>query len=282
MAYNAKVLLDSVNECGDRLFTVEATFPRIILAEFNTHRMLSRNAASSRAIPVSKMIEAVEHDPFIPIYWGKNQSGMQANEELDEIGKRRAEQTWLGLRDLAIIGVKAMIEDQGLHKQIANRPLEPWMWTTVIASATEWQNFFKLRCHPDAQPEMQKIAFMIRDLYEEHEPCEVVDNSWHLPLVSHNDEEELIAEGFSIEDRIKISVGRCARVSYLTHDGKRDPHADIELCNRLSKSGHWSPFEHVAQAMTANQRYSSEESMSGNFVGWTQYRKSFWNESGRA
>lgn len=258
MPHSAKILLDSISPDGDRLTTFEVVFPRIILSEFNTHRVLSRNSASSRAIPVEKMIERVERDPYIPTHWGKNQKGMQAEVEVDAKTAALAKEAWLHARDTAVEHTMALYE-LGIHKQITNRLLEPFMWHTAIVSATDWDNFFKLRCAGDAHPEIRKLALLMREVLAKAEPMELEPGSWHLPLVT--DEERA-----SLDNEVlrKLSTGRCARVSYLNHEGKRDPEADIELHNRLSKSGHMSPFEHVATPAEGRHR---------NFNGWMQYRE---------
>lgn len=271
MPYSTKILADSLAPNGARLTTFEVSFPRIVLAEFNTHRVFSRNSASSRAIPVSKMIERVEQDPFLPVYWGKNQKGMQASVELTEEEQKEAEFVWLGLRDKAVEAVRYLSNPEGLdvHKQIANRLLEPFLFHTVIVSATEWANFFALRCHKDAQPEIRKAAVAMQGLYKVSEPRNLQVGEWHLPLTP--DLQDL--SGIFLEREIaRISCARCARVSYLTHDGKRDPSADLELAERLQKSGHMSPFEHAAIALA-----KSEEK--GNFIGWLQYRKMLKDEA---
>lgn len=291
MSYSAKILADSISPAGVRLTTMEVTFPRIVLAEFNTHRMFSRNSASSRAIPVEKMLARVMDDPFLPVWWGKNQSGMQANDELsDEIqhsddghssapsDRETARKHWLWARDFAVERVRSL-QVIGLHKQIANRLLEPFLWHTVIVTATEWENFFALRCHKDAQPEIRVIAAMMRGLYAEGKTREVGYDDWHLPLVEGVDKEELIADVVDRPDQprdevnnvlAQVSSGRCARVSYLTHDGKRDWRADVTLAERLRASGHMSPFEHAARPMRAGDPSKVFE---GNFRGWVQYRK---------
>ncbi len=267
MGYSAKILLDSISEAGSRLTTFEITFPRIVLAEFNTHRMFSRNSASSRAIPVEKMIKRVIDDPFVPTYWGKNQPGMQAAEELDDMAAETARETWLSARDSAVRHVRSLIgPGTEVHKQIANRLLEPFMYHTCIVTATEWENFFALRCHPDAQPEIRKIAVMVRDLYLDNFPTKLYSGEWHRPLIQPYEELH-----YGTAELNFVSSGRCARVSYLTHDGKRDPEADITLARRLATSGHMSPLEHVAVSMGDTVMY-------GNFKGWGQFRKSFPNE----
>jgi len=271
MGFECKIILDSIGPANVRLTTFEVTFPRIVLAELNTHRDFSRNSASSRAIPVPIMLKRVMEDPFIPIYWGKNQKGMQAEEELSEELQFHAQKMWLLARDEAVERVKQLL-DVGIHKQITNRLLEPFLWHTAIITATEWENFFRLRDHRMAQPEIRKPAQMMKECYEKSIPQHVGLNGWHLPLVTNVDEATLIADGFT-KDGIahksqlaQISAARCARVSYLTHDGKRDPQKDLELCADLMNNGHMSPLEHAARAEPNADRV-------GNFRGWRQLRK---------
>lgn len=151
----AEIVAHSINEQGDELISVLATFPRIILAEVNTHRMLSKNTSSSRAIPFNKMVEAIQDNPFIPIAWQKHHSGMQGNEyhtgegNVGDINyKARAERNWLRARDFAVEQAKHLYEDSLVTKQLCNRLLEPFMWTTMLITGPKsgWENFFKLRC----------------------------------------------------------------------------------------------------------------------------------------
>lgn len=256
--FEAIVLADSLNTAtGDRLTTLQLTYPRFIHAELLTHRMFSRNTASSRAIPVEKMIEAAVTNPAAPIYWGSNKAGMQAGAEVAE--PENAHTAWLHARDAAVAQARSLASLK-LHKQIVNRVLEPFLWHTAIVSATEWDNFFKLRLHPDAQPEMQELAKHMIGALDSSEPKPVFPASWHLPLIFPEDQE------LNLETQRKLSTARCARVSYLTHDGRRDIQADLDLHDRLAASGHWSPFEHVAQPV-------SESKFIGNFRGFRQYRK---------
>ncbi len=146
MKINAQIVADSINQQGDRITTMLVTFPRFILAELNTHRMMSKNSASSRAIPFKKMVESVTNNPFIPIAWQKDHKGMQGNEYLDENHSKQALYTWLGARDLAVEQATDLYEVVGVTKQLCNRLLEPFMWHTVLITATEWENFFSLRC----------------------------------------------------------------------------------------------------------------------------------------
>lgn len=262
---SAKVIADSVNPADNRITTLVVRFPRFILAEFNTHRMFSRNAASSRAIPTKRIIDQVENDPVIPVYWGKNQSGMQAYAELSPSDQAVAETVWLQARDNAVFKAKEMLS-LGVHKQIVNRLLEPWMKVSVLVTATEWKNFFKLRCHPAAQPEMQKLAYEIRDAIDASVPAFLNPGEWHLPFGDRCD-------GLMVADKLKVATARAARLSYETFDGEIDYQKDFGLHDTLASSGHWSPFEHSAMAC-------STDVVIGNYRGWNQYRKFFEGEAG--
>jgi thymidylate synthase ThyX len=269
--FKAEILADSVNPDGTRLTTMCVTYPRCIHAEMMTHRLFSRNTASSRAIPTNKLIDQVATSPFIPIHWGKNQKGMQAYEELTHEETVRAKVHWLEARQAVLDRVAALLE-LGLHKQIANRLLEPWLWHTAIITATEWENFFHLRCAPDAEPHIHKIACLMRDAYDASTPRYANWGHWHLPLAQLDD---LSAE-LCMEDMVKVCVARCARVSYLTHDGRRDIQADLDLYDRLVSGGHMSPLEHVAVAAPISMY---PERMWGNFApGWLQHRKTIPTE----
>ena len=149
MAYAARVLRDSLSPAGVRLTTMEVTFPRFVLSEFNTHRVMSRNSASSRAIPSGKLIERALNDPVVPIEWGRNQRGMQAGDVLSEEDAAKALRVWLAARDAAVARARELLE-LSVHKQVLNRVLEPFLWHTVIVTSTEWRNFFELRCAPAA------------------------------------------------------------------------------------------------------------------------------------
>ena len=91
-----KVIADSISESGKRITTFQLKYPRFIHSEVMTHRVFSRNASSSRAIPVKKMIEQVRNNPAMPIHWGANQSGMQAKNELNECFRKEVGRVWLG------------------------------------------------------------------------------------------------------------------------------------------------------------------------------------------
>jgi thymidylate synthase ThyX len=259
VAYSARLLLDSMSPSGVRLVTLEVTFPRFVLAEFNTHRSLSRNSASSRAIPTSKLLERVENDPVLPAQWGRNQKGMSAGDVLDAREQELAERIWLSARDAAVAHARKLLE-LSVHKQELNRVLEPFLWHTVIVTATEWENFFELRCAPNAQPEIRAAALTMRAALDASRPAGVAIGEWHVPLVQ-DDERAL-----PIELQKKISAARCARVSYLTHEGKRAIEKDLELYERLQADRHLSPFEHVATP-------SPDVEFHANFRGWIQMRR---------
>lgn len=270
--YSATILADSVSKNGHRLTTMEIVFPRIALADFNTHRVFSRNSSSSRAIPVEKLLEKVRTNPFVPDYLGANQPGMSADNELTGDARQAAIDEWLKARDDAVAHAEKLVEI-GLHKQLTNRLIEAFTWHTVIVTASEWENFFALRANPDAQPELRRVAELMKDAYRTSIPTPLEDGQWHLPLLQ-DDEQDWATE--NIEDAIKVCCGRSARVSYLTHDGKRDHAKDIELYDRLTEGGHMSPLEHVARPMTSEELETGE--WSGNFHGWHQHRKDVIHE----
>lgn len=299
---SAKIILDSIGPSRIRLTTFELTYPRFVHSELMTHRAFSRNAASSRAIPFEKTVAQVKRSPAMPIFWGRNQKGMQAWEELDDVPRgtlpasqceswadmeenlstrELAKERWLTARNAAIAQAEHL-HTLGLHKQIVNRVLEPWLHMTTLVSATDWNNFFFLRTHRDAQPEFRELARCMWKEYKDGEPKELEDGEWHLPFIQEEDIDralKLWTLSVASEQLRKVSTGRCARVSYLTHDGKRDLLKDIDLHDRLLKGRdggepmHMSPFEHVAQALTSDMRM-------GNFRGWKQYRKLFFGEEG--
>ncbi len=309
---SARIIADSQNEYGNRLTTFVLTFPRIVLAEFNTHRVISRNSASSRAIPFEKMVKMVQEDPFIPINWMKDHKGMQGTEYFKD-EEELPRDMWLQARDEAVSCAK-YLSNLGLTKQICNRLLEPFMWHTVIATASEWQNFFALRAHDQAEIHIQELAYKMLDEYNANTPKVLKAGEWHIPFGDKIDVQRMIdGEAFSNEHdgfafglsgdieyyiekfKVKIATARCARVSYLNFEGKDDYEADIKLHDTLLSSGHMSPFEHCARAMTEREFEASDVhcltnniteelpeyslGWSGNFEGFIQYRKMIKNES---
>jgi thymidylate synthase ThyX len=264
---DASVVLDSVSPAGVRLTTIEVTLHRFVLAELNTHRVFSRNSASSRAVPTPKQLQRLLDDPAVPVEFGTNQRGMQAGEPLTGADHDAALATWLEARDHAVEAARTLF-DLGVHKQVVNRILEPFMWHTVIVTATDWDGFWQQRCSPLAQPEIRVAAEAMRAAYDASEPVPVPVGGWHTPYV-RDDEADL-----DLEVKKRIAAARCARVSYLTHDGRRDLAADETLYERLVSAdpAHWSPLEHVATPADA-------ETVPGNYRGWAQLRHVI--ESGR-
>jgi len=261
--------------------------------------MFSRNASSSRAIPVAKMIESIEKDPALPIHWGKNQSGMQAREEITDVRKGNCESIWQCAMEDAIGWVENMIE-QGLHKQVANRLLEPWMHIDVVCTATDYNNFFALRHHHMAQPEIAELARQMWELYRNSSPWRMEDGEWHLPYTDriYNSEKTMnIVRHYAIHQNLpghlinrelevmkRVSVANCARVSYAKHgvikvdgeDGYSEAlDKDLKLYDRLVGHHpiHASPAEHQAMAV------SDPNVRSGNLRGWIQLRKTLPDEN---
>lgn len=285
---SAKVIADTFSQKNNkRITSLELTMPRFILAQFNTHRAFSRSTASNRAIPVEKMIEQAKNNPVIPVYWGKNKKGMQADEELDDFMQICAEMDWLSAKDVAVTIAQNFIK-YGVHKQIANRLLEPFTWAKTIVTATEWDNFFKLRLHEDSQPEMQILAEKMKESLDKSKPK---NREIHLPYV----EKELINKQIDLSDNWEnlrkynpdlnsnyskvgifrdlgmISAARCARVSYLNHDNTNpNIEKDLELAKKLLENGHLSPFEH--QAIASNSSIDLRNMSTANFKYWVQLR----------
>lgn len=287
MTISAKVICHSVSALGGpALITVKARYPKFIHGELLTHRVFSRNASSSRAIPVERLIQDVMDDPAMPIHWGANQRGMQADKECDalvmvnvdgEYKEVDARSAWLMGRDRAV-SLAHTFTKSGYHKQIVNRLLEPFCHITTLISSTNWSNFFALRCHPAAQPEMRVLAETIRDAIAASTPTVLQPGQWHLPFVT--DPVERKGE-FMKWSGIQLSVARCARVSYETHEGKVPTvEQDLALYDRLvgSEPLHASPCEH--QATPSDDLYvGSNRHFGANFGPyWEQYRKQLANE----
>jgi hypothetical protein len=269
---SAKIIADSINPAGSRLTTFEIVFNRWILAELNTHRMLSRNSASSRAIPIKRLLSAVWQDPAYPVSYGSNKAGMQAGSDLTGWRLWCAKKLFRLARIPALISVW-FLSKFGLHKQVANRILEPWMWHTAIVSGTDWENFFKLRDHKDAQPEFQVLARCMRIEMITSSPVQVGWLGWHLPYIPSS----LGGKTYGITDGLldtpKISAACCARVSYVRQNDRKSEAEDVALANKLTSSGHFSPLEHPAVAIKG---YNG-----GNFNGgWKQLRKFYSGEDG--
>ncbi len=298
---SAKIIADSLSPTGKRITTFELEYPRFIHAELMTHRVFSRNAASSRAIPVEKAIGLVLENTARPTHWGKNQPGMSAKEECENsvvlttnvrdtdpsTREFSREDAWDIARGNAISVAKAF-SCAGYHKQIVNRLLEPFTHIKVVVTATEFDNWFWLRKHPDAQPEIQQLAERMWEAYGESRPFHLDPGEWHLPYFREGAWTPFIGRtvGVSLEEAIAISSSCCAQVSYRRLDDSLEKALDIydRLVN--SKPVHASPFEHQATPMDADQTavpYNWQEGVthmdrqgnlwSGNFKGWIQNRQ---------
>jgi hypothetical protein len=271
----AKIIKDTINSWGARITTFEINAPRFLLAEINTHRVIAKSAASSRAIPIKKRIAMIRDAPFVPSTFGKNRAGMQATEELVDNDAAEAKAIWLASADTAVL-YACELESVGVHKQQANRILEPFAYFQGVLTATEWDNFFRLRNHKDAQPEFQELASIIQTHYEESKPTlgEV-----HLPY------SEDIPHGTELRTAMRISAARCARVSYKTFSGTTStPEEDIDLCDKLIEAGHMSPFDHVAISDSALPRDGmyvwSAPKDQRHFWGWIPHRVQIEAEKG--
>ena len=295
----AKVISDSIAPTGSRLITFQLRYPRFIHAEFMTHRVFSRNASSSRAIPVAKMVEQVRTNPAMPIHWGLNQRGMQAEAENNAMvfigdeantpernvtGGYSAKEAWVKAANRAA-DIAEAFDAAGYHKQVVNRILEPFLHIDVVVTATQWTNWFALRDHKDAQPEIRQLAQEMRRAAAESCPHFLGLGEWHLPYIYKMGEEQRVRDFLRpikgpdlayqdvLETLIKMSAARCARVSYANHDGSTPSvEQDLQLYERLvgSQPIHASPTEHQARPFSPSL---DKPYMTGNFDAWVQARK---------
>lgn len=276
---DAKVIADSTNEMNaTRITTMQIRVPRMILAEFNTHRNFSRNFASSRAIPAKKTRAEVLENPMMPVYWGANQSGMSAKVELEGWRKTVAQMVWKSASLFASFH-HWILEKVGLHKQTANRIIEPYLSVTGVVTSTEWNNFFKLRINEMAQPEMQCLATAMKTALDNSEPKMLKTGEVHLPYI---DEEEFATHGK--QNAIKMSVARCCRTSYNNMLGfKSQPEEDIKLFERAITNEHWSPTEHISFVPfpNLNRRVALKNNLERNLEGWCQLRGMLDNAEGK-
>lgn len=242
-------------ETATTAYTFELVYPRIIHSEFMTHRMFSRNAMSSRATPFMTMIASLDEEHYVPQQFLKNQSGMVGGEPFTEKEQEALKDAW----DEAYTTVREMaleFADVGVHKQYVNRLLEPFAFIKVIVTATEWDNFFKLRLAPDAQPEIQDLAKAIKESMGLKDKFEIdglfLNHKFSTPYIKSDDVVDIV-KGFSVASTLElgtviacVSMARCARVSYYKHDGNRPSiEEDLKLAKRLLTSGHLTPSEHI-------------------------------------
>lgn len=272
MMIEAKVIAHSVahddrGNHGPELFTLALKYPRFIHSEFMTHRVFSRNAASSRAIPVSKMIEQVRNKPAMPVYWGSNKPGMQAGDELTGMDLATAKNLWIDAAENAAATAEKM-QELGLHKQVANRVLEPFQIMQTVVTATEWENFFQLRISEFAQPEIKALAVAMKEAMTNSTPFQMPYGEYHVPYVTTEERDEYKGRK-DWRTLCMVASARCARVSYLNHDGSNpDIAKDLELATKLKDAYHASPFEHVARPWDLRDWPGGVR----NFREWTQFR----------
>ena len=270
---SAEIVADSVSPQGVRLTTMQLIYPRFIHAEYMTHRVFSRNASSSRAIPVKRLIGAAVMAPAFFEKVTLNQPGMQGDVEVSPEVAEQFYAEWCELADIAAGYARRWSDPEGMniHKQHVNRVMEPWHHIKVVHTATDMDNFFELRDHPDAQPEIAVLAKKMKRALSESIPCQLEPGQWHLPYVTEKE-----AKSEYIFTLLKVSAARCARVSYMKHDGSNSTvEEDCALHDALvgSKPMHLSPTEHQSLATSG----AVAPALSSNLRGWVQYRKMLEN-----
>ncbi len=265
----AKVVKHSITEQGQEIVTFELEYPRIVHSEFMTHRVISKNSASSRAIPILTMIKAVWNNPAAPSHWGKNQAGMSAKEELTGVRKWAAQKVW-NLASKVNCGLAYLLFKIGTHKQIANRITEPFSHIKIVATATSWDNFFILRDHEAADPTIHELAQAAKEALKNSAPKLLKAGEWHLPYVDIN---------LPIDEALKLSASLCAQTSYRKADDSLEKAQSI--FGRLVDTFpvHFSPTEHQARPLEGvdDELVTHVDKLgrawSGNFCGWGQYRQ---------
>lgn len=270
---SALVVADSVGFKAPRITSLLLRYPLVIHAELMTHRVFSRNAASSRAIPFKKMIKSVRDDPFVPIVWTANEPGMQGYTELTGGRLQSAKWAWMQALNQACHWATVM-DDAGAHKQIVNRLFAPFAHITVLVTSTQWTNWDALRDHPKAEPHICMLAQKMRQARQGSEPKQLGFGEWHLPFVGEEDWRRAYEKGrdTALDRMRRLSVARCASTSYKTVDGfdMNDERADKIYTDLLGDTPiHASPAEH--QAMPDDDKKMRHAW--GNFEGWVQYRK---------
>lgn len=239
--YECEVILDSIIQ-GDRITCFRVTYPRIVHSEFLRHRMDSFCSASSRAIPLNRIID--QYFGYIPDNWRKHQSGMQPIEGnnifTDEELKDYTDLYKYIMNESEKIAKLLHKEGKGLAKEQVNRLLEPYSYITHLVQTTEkgYKHFFDLRTDKHAQYEIRCIAEMMKDKYNKSYPLK---RKYHLPFYQH----EFVADSNpDILKYLKVSSARCARTSYYNHEGNMPSlEEDLKLSETLLNDKHLSPFE---------------------------------------
>lgn len=294
---SVKIVADSISPSGIRIITFELEYPRIIHSELMTHRLLSRNAMSSRAIPIKKMIEQVQQNPAMPVKFGKNQPGMQdAGEHSAQLGDGYSAEEWWKLAGLSAARFAAEFADAGYHKQIANRLLEPYQRMKTVVTATDWNNFFWLRVDPDADPTIYELAKAMKEASDNSIPDPLEPGQWHTPYVDHvygfediDDKECAVFEGYcvldeenkpvmlTLEEALAISASCCAQVSYRVLNTSKEKALDIYEKLVSGNKVHASPFEHQATPMTEYREIENSDYLTIGHINFPRDPSS-WEE----
>lgn len=282
-----EIVADSKNIFGQRITSIVATLPRILLAELNTHRAFSRNSASSRAMRFQQTVKQCQDNPFIPFRFQKDHAGMQGTEYFEGVEHKLCVNRWVSARDKAVESATEL-HNFGITKQLANRILEPFQYHTALITATEWENFINLRVSPFAEDHFQDLSEKILTTLNESEPKELEVGAWHIPFGDNFNWEQLSSKAIeqlgwplsvsykgvenkaiwdkTINDlKVKLATVRCARISYLNQGKESSIEDDLKLHDRLRDSGHWSAFEHCAQSMTKDEFEMHICGNSGNY-----------------
>jgi hypothetical protein len=290
----ARVIADSVTTNGKRMTTFECEAPRIILAEINTMRMLSKNCSSSRAIPVNTILNQVRNDPFLPVEWGKNKAGMSSTETMTEAEAKETEAMWREAGNSAAFYSQKLL-DLGLHKQWANRGTETYQFIKQVISGTEWNNLWWLRNHDAAQPEYHELSRVMHEAFELSVPKLLLVGEWHTPYVSSTRNSATgVMEYFdstgallNVVEAQKVSSSCCAQSSYRKSDDSLAKALDIyEKLVGMDRK-HASPFEHIATPIPLQTKPFSPSTWvngithvnkngqlgSGNLYGFIQFRQ---------
>ena len=236
-----QIRADSLSPGGYRFTSFEITLPKSLLAQLNKHRAAANNTASSRAIPVARMIANVKSDPYVPLLT-LNQRGM-VGRQLDDVDLMVQAQRLIAEHMEQAIALADDLADLGIHKQHANRYLEPFSYVKVLISGTEWGNFFNLRATEDTQGDFAVVAVRMKELYEAHTPTPIEYGQWHFPRYDNT------AEEIATTEQLYQSVARNARLSYLTHNNVYSLDDDLRLHDILLKDTHLTPFEHISLCM---------------------------------
>lgn len=276
----AQILAHSINPQGIPLTSWLLQYNKSVHAELMTHRVFSRNAMSSRAVPTKESIRLITENPALPVRWGGHQKGMQQGEELT--GEILAEAKHLDkhLREWAL-AVAAKADDLGVHKSIVNRWIDPWAHIQTIVTMTNPANWFALRAHSAAEPIVQVLAYRMLNEYIHTTPNFLDFGEWHIPFMDDQ------TRDLSIENKLRVATARCCWVSY----GKpmkalttlEDAFHRHDECIRAP---HWSPLEHMAQVIddkrpgkfTEGYPWSNFD-INGVPSGWGQYRKLYKEEN---